>query len=209
MEPQEVSILLLGDADVGKTTFLSILCFSSDAWHPYHDLTDFPSRLALGPTSSSSALPVLRDLDQPFTFELRGRTRPYTLEFYDTSSPTSYTLLRPNLILLCFSIPSRDSLMSLKGQWKNIVETHFNYDESIPVIVLGLQRDLRRENVDGMVFPQEALRVAAEMRCDRYCECSAVTGELCAEVWEDIVRTAVATTTNDGGRSEPPSCIAM
>ncbi|CAD0115187.1 unnamed protein product, partial [Aureobasidium uvarum] len=189
MDPQDVSILLLGDADVGKTTFLS--------------------RLALGPTNTSSALPVLRDLDQPFTFELRGRTRPYTLEFYDTSSPTSYTLLRPNLILLCFSIPSRDSLMSLKGQWKNIVETHFNYDESIPVIVLGLQRDLRREDVEGMVFPQEALRVAAEMRCDRYCECSAVTGELCAEVWEDVVRTAVATTTNQGGKSEPPPCILM
>ena len=27
-----------------------------------------------------------------------------------------------------------------------------------------------------LVFPQEALRVAAEMRCDRYCECSAKTG---------------------------------
>ncbi|KAH0382890.1 Rho protein, partial [Aureobasidium melanogenum] len=189
MESQQVSILLLGDADVGKTTFLS--------------------RLALGPKNATSPLPALRDLDQPFTFELRGRKRPYTLEFYDTSSPTSYTLLRPNLILLCFSIPSRDSLNSLKGQWKHIVETHFNYDESIPVIVLGLQRDLRRENVEGMVFAQEALRVAAEMRCDRYCECSAVTGELCAEVWEDIVKTAVATTTEEGGKSEPPPCILM
>ncbi|KAI5208385.1 P-loop containing nucleoside triphosphate hydrolase protein [Aureobasidium subglaciale] len=189
MEPQQVSILLLGDADVGKTTFLS--------------------RLALGPNNTTSSLPALRDLDQPFTFELRGRTRPYTLEFYDTSSPESYTLLRPNLILLCFSITSQESLNSLKGRWKHIVETHFNYDESIPVIVLGLQRDLRRDNVQGMVFPQEALRVAAEMRCDRYCECSAVTGELCAEVWEDIVKTAVATASAQGGRSEPPACTIM
>ncbi|KAH0011331.1 Rho protein, partial [Aureobasidium melanogenum] len=130
MESQEVSILLLGDADVGKTTFLS--------------------RLALGPKNTTSPLPALRDLDQPFTFELRGRKRPYTLESYDTSSPTTYTLLRPNLILLCFSIPSRDSLNSLKGRWKHIVETHFNYDESIPIIVLGLQRDLRRENVEAL-----------------------------------------------------------
>jgi Ras family protein A len=154
-------------------------------------------------------LPVLRDVDQPFTFDLRGRTRPYRFEFSDTSSPTSYTLLRPNLILLCFSIASRASLESLKGRWKHIVETHFNYDESLPVIVLGLQRDLRRDNVEAMVFPQEALRVAAEMRCDRYCECSALTGELCAEVWEDLVKTAVATTTADGGKSDPPPCILM
>lgn len=156
-----------------------------------------------------ASLPVLRDLDQPFTFDLRGRTRPYRLEFYDTSSPTSYTLLRPHLIILCFSITSKPSLMSLKDTWKNIVEVHFNYDESIPVLVLGLKRELRRDGVADMVYPQEALRVAAEMRCDRYCECSAVTGELCAEVWEDIVKTALATTTEEGGRSEPPPCTLM
>ncbi|CAD0046846.1 unnamed protein product, partial [Aureobasidium pullulans] len=133
MEAQEVSILLLGDAEVGKTTFLS-------------------------------------------------RTRPIRLEFSDTSSPTTYTLLRPSLILLCFSIPSRESLTSLSTKWKHIVETHFNYDESIPVVVLGLKRDLRNDDgEEGMVFPQEGVRV-----------------------WEDIVKTAVATTTEQGGRSEPP-----
>ena len=70
-----------------------------------------------------------------------------------------------------------------------------------------------------MVYPQEALRVAQEMRCDRYCECSAVTGDvgispdlskfrfafrkfeyvltwskLCREVFEDIATTAAMTT---------------
>ena len=29
-----------------------------------------------------------------------------------------------------------------------------------------------------IVYPQEALRIAQEMRCDRYCECSALTGEV-------------------------------
>jgi len=78
------------------------------------------------------------------------------------------------------------------------------------VVVLGLKRDLRNDDgEEGMVFPQEGVRVAAEMRCDRYCECSAVTGELCAQVWEDIVKTAVATTTEQGGRSEPPPCMIM
>ena len=151
----------------------------------------------------------MRDFDQPFVFDLRGRTQPYRLEFYDTSSPTNYTLLRPNLIILCYSITSLDSLDSLKTKWKTIVESHFNYDESLPVMVLGLKRDLRREGVDGMVFPQEALRVAAEMRCDRYCECSAVTGELCKEVWEDVVKTAVASISESGGKSEPPQCTLM
>lgn len=75
-------------------------------------------------------------------------------------------------------------------------------------MVLGLKRDLRREWQDDQdpekksVMPQEGLRVAQEMRCDRYAECSALTGELCREVLEDIAMTAAKTTTEKGGRSE-------
>lgn len=41
------------------------------------------------------------------------------------------------------------------------------------------------------------------MRCDRYAECSALTGELMNEVFEDIARTAAKTTTDAGGLSTP------
>ena len=46
------------------------------------------------------------------------------------------------------------------------------------------------------------------MRCDRYAECSAVTGELMNEVFEDIARTAAMTTTEKGGLSEG-GCMIM
>ena len=76
-----------------------------------------------------------------------------------------------------------------------------NNDE-IPVILLGLKRDLRREGAeDGTIYPQEGVRVAQEMRCDRYAECSAVTGELMDQVIEDVARTAAKTTTEKGGKS--------
>lgn len=104
------------------------------------------------------------------------------------------------------------------------------------MIVLGLQRDVRsKEDYSGQVrqlapesaysddadddkavlngrtfvYPQEALRVAAEMRCDRYCECSALTGELCLQVIEDIAATAKATLTAAGGQSKNPLCEIM
>ena len=93
--------------------------------------------------------------------------------------------------------------------WKYTVETHFNYDETIPVILLGLKRDLRREDGEGMVFPHEAVNVASAMRCDRYCECSALTGELCREVFEDIAKSAAMTTSVEGGKSAPPACGIM
>ena len=142
---------------------------------------------------------MLQDLDQPFSFNIRMYDRPYRFQFYDTASPTNYTLLRPSVIVLCYSIAEPASLANVSSHWKNLAETHFNYDEQLPVILLGLMRDVRRkEDYDGklrrmdygamgesdvlngrkLVYPQEALRVAQEMRCDRYCECSALTGDV-------------------------------
>jgi GTPase SAR1 family protein len=166
--------------------------------------------------------------------------RPYRFEFYDTASPESYTLLKPALIILCYSIADPDSLKSLHGKWKEMVEMHFNYDESLPVVVLGLKRDVRgREDYDGSVrkpatraddydneddddggddvvlngrsfiYPQEGLRVAQEMRCDMYCECSSLSGELCEAAIEDISRRAARTTTAKGGKTEGTNCVIL
>ena len=83
-------------------------------------------------------------------------------------------------------------------------------------MVLGLKRDLRKEwtEKDKLVFgkgesvmPQEGLSAAQRMRVDKYAECSAVTGELCKEVLEDIAKTA-AKASEGGGKSES-SCTVM
>ena len=49
--------------------------------------------------------------------------------------------------------------------------------------------------------------MAQEMRCDRYAECSAHTGELMNEVFEDIARMAAKTTTENGALTEPACSI--
>ncbi|CAK3739013.1 related to transforming rho [Lecanosticta acicola] len=208
-----VPILFLGDPGIGKSTLLS--------------------RLAVG-HAYTKPLPSLHDLDEPHVFNIRLYDRPYRFELYDTASPTNYTLLRPSVIVMCYSIADPASLYNLKTRWNYEVEEHFNHDESIPVIVLGLQRDVRnKEDYDGrvrrsepilegekemdsaplnartFVYPQEGLRVAQELRSDRYCECSALTGELCREVIEDISRTAAKTTTEKGGRSDGTHCVMM
>lgn len=68
---------------------------------------------------------------------------------------------------------------------------------------MGLKRDLRSEDdPNGIIYPQDAYRMAQEMRADRYVECSAVTGELIRPAFEDICKTAIATTTETGGQSE-------
>lgn len=114
-------------------------------------------------------------------------------------------------------------------QWRNDITRYFQYGhgERLPVMMLGLKRDLRREG-EGIIYPQEvrdyeaefhafklancvvqAYRIAQELRCDRYAECSAVTGELLAETFEDLARLAAMTTTEKGGQSEGTSCVIL
>lgn len=156
-------------------------------------------------------------MDQPFVFNLTLYRRPYSVNFYDTASPENYTLLRPDFIILCYDISKRSSLESLRGRWRELVNTHFNYDENLPVMVLGLKRDLRKEWTDEekkdggrgeSIMPQEGLSVAQELMCDRYAECSALTGELCREVLEDVAKTSARTTTEKGAKTEG-GCTVM
>lgn len=162
-------------------------------------------------------------MDQPFVFEIRSRRGQYRFEFCDTSSPENWKLLRPDLVIICYDISQRLSLINLQRvvcfpiraptpvsrvlisalQWMKEVRTAFAASDVLPVLVLGLKRDLRSEDdPNGIIYPQEGYQAAQEMRADKYMECSAVTGELMAEVFDDICTTALKTTTPEGAQSE-------
>ena len=209
-DPPCVTIVLLGDPECGKSTFLSYALISLSLT-PYPSTKNLPRKLSQGAGSLSSPtsnLPALRDEDQPFVYEIRMYNRPYRFEFYDTASPTNYTLLRPDFVILCYDISDRRTLKNLQNLWwRKTVEWYMQEREDIPLMVLGLKRDLRIESEETL-YPQEGHRTATELRCDMYAECSAVTGELMGAVFEDIARRAAMTTTQKGGLSEM-NCCAM
>ncbi|KAI9810806.1 MAG: hypothetical protein M1832_001108 [Thelocarpon impressellum] len=181
----EISVLLLGDAEVGKSTFLSRLSNGRDG------------------LQSKQIIP-LRDLDQPFVYSIHLFNRPYRLEFSDTASPTNYTLLNPKVVILCYDVSNRATLASIEERWVRTAYIHHRArqpDDVLPILLLGLKRDLRTEDSAATVHPEEAYAVAQRLRCDRYMECSARTGELVKEVFQDIARTAAGTTTSTGGLS--------
>ncbi|KAK5660930.1 hypothetical protein OQA88_12304 [Cercophora sp. LCS_1] len=185
MEEHKTTILLLGDEKCGKTTFLS--------------------RISQGRDNLNGSVPItlLRDMDQPFVFEIRSRKGEYRFEFHDTSSPGSWRLLEPDLVIICYDISHRPSLTNIKELWIKEFRTTFADGDTVPILVLGLKRDLRSEDdPNGIIYPQEAYGLSQHIRADKYMECSAVTGELLPEVFEDICRTAVETTTAKGGQSE-------
>jgi GTPase SAR1 family protein len=150
-------------------------------------------------------------MDQPFQFRVRTGGESINFLFHDTASPTNYTLLHPDFVILCYDISNRQTLESLTTRWKAEVVSHFNSDEKLPVMVLGLKRDLRKEwtskerqNLKGQsIMPQEGLLTAQQLLCDVYAECSALTGEMFREAVEDIAKTAIKTLkSQSGGKSE-------
>ncbi|GAB1313235.1 GTP-binding protein rho1 like [Madurella fahalii] len=185
MGEHTITILLLGDEKCGKSTFLS--------------------RISQGRQNLNgrTSLTLLKDIDQPFVFEIRTRKGQYRFEFYDTSSLESWRLLQPDMVIICYDISQRLSLIDLQRVWIKEVRSTFASNDALPMLVLGLKRDLRSEDdPNGIIYPQEAYCVAQEMRADKYMECSAVTGELMTEVFDDICTTALKTTTPAGGQSE-------
>lgn len=74
------------------------------------------SRISKGTDGHSGATPIslLRDNDQPFVFDIKFFDRPYRFEFFDTASPENWSLLQPNVIVLCYDISSRLSLINVQ-----------------------------------------------------------------------------------------------
>ncbi|KAJ4142604.1 hypothetical protein NW754_010046 [Fusarium falciforme] len=180
MDTEVIKILLVGDEKCGKTTFLS--------------------RLSAG--ENVNPISLLRDIDQPYIFEIKSGTRQYRFEFFDTSSPDNWRLLDPDAIVICFDISQRLTLINMQRYWINEVKIAFQRFDTLPLIILGLKRDLRSEkDPNGIIYPQEAYQVAQTLRADRYVECSAVTGELLKLAFEDLCKTAVTPTTGPNSQS--------
>lgn len=120
------------------------------------------SRLSYGRNSirtKTDNLPLLRDLDQPFVYDIRMYNRSYRFEFSDTASPQNFTLLHPNFVILCYDISDRRSLINVQEVWrKDVTRLYTHRDEGIPVMLLGLKRDLRAEGED-LIEPQEVCSV--------------------------------------------------
>ncbi|KAK5193457.1 hypothetical protein LTR92_006826 [Exophiala xenobiotica] len=196
----EVDILFIGSPGIGKATFLSRL---ENVRNGKLDLS-VPEKRVFAPTEAVAFDVTL--FNRPYKF----RIHPSTSTLFIDAFPS-----QPAFTIIAFSISSRESLHNAQYYWRKQLSLHYSdLEHEMPVMLLGLKRDERNEDrlQDGTfecVMPQEGLRVAQEMRCDRYAECSALTGELMWEVLEDITRTAALTTTEDGGLNQTNGCCVM
>lgn len=125
------------------------------------------------------------------------------LALWDTAGQEDYERLRPlayskaHVILIGFSVESPDSLDNVKAKW---AEEARERCPGIPIILVGLKKDLREDPIAQEEMRKKSLRfttqragesMASEIGARKYLECSSLTGDGVDDVFEAATRAAL------------------
>ena len=125
------------------------------------------------------------------------------LALWDTAGQEDYDRLRPlsypdtDVILMCFSIDSPDSLENIPEKWTPEVR---HFCPNVPIILVGNKKDLRNDastirELQKMkqepVKYEEGRSMSEKIGAFGYLECSAKTKEGVREVFETATRAAL------------------
>ena len=172
-------LVIVGDGACGKTCLLIV--FSKDQFPEVYVPTVFENYVA--------------------DIEVGGRQ--VELALWDTAGQEDYERLRPlsypdtDVILMCFSIDSPDSLENIPEKWTPEVR---HFCPNVPIILVGNKKDLRNdENTkrelqkmnQAPLKADEGKRMADTISAVAYLECSAKTKEGVREVFEQATRAAL------------------
>lgn len=172
-------LVIVGDGACGKTCLLIV--FSKGTFPEVYVPTVFENYVA--------------------EVEVDGRKVELTL--WDTAGQEDYDRLRPlsypdsNVILICFSIDSPDSLDNVLEKWISEV---LHFCQGVPIILVGCKADLRndpntiealRQQQQQPVSTSEGQAVAQKIGAADYLECSARTGQGVREVFEAATRASL------------------
>ena len=176
-------LVIVGDGACGKTCLLST--FSKDEFPEVHVPTVFETDVA--------------DIEVDGTL--------VELALWDTAGQEDYDRLRPlsypdtDVILMCFSIDSPDSLENIAEKWTPEVK---HFCPNVPIILVGNKKDLRDdENVKKELAKMKQEPVKFEegsAMCEKisgfaYQECSAKTKDGVITVFRTATRAALHTKT--------------
>ena len=125
------------------------------------------------------------------------------MALWDTAGQEDYDRLRPlsypdtDVILMCFSIDSPDSLENIPEKWTPEVR---HFCPNVPIILVGNKKDLRNDQntirelakmKQETVKAEEGRGMAEKIGAFAYLECSAKTKEGVREVFETATRAAL------------------
>ncbi|KAL9959586.1 hypothetical protein ACROYT_G032920 [Oculina patagonica] len=174
-------LVIVGDGACGKTCLLIV--FSKDEFPEVYVPTVFENYVA----------------------DIEVDDKTVELALWDTAGQEDYDRLRPlsypdtDVILMCFSIDSPDSLENISEKWTPEVK---HFCPNVPIILVGNKTDLRAdENVkrelakmkQEPVKTEEGSLMSEKISAYAYLECSAKTKEGVINVFRTATRAALRT----------------
>ena len=121
------------------------------------------------------------------------------LALWDTAGQEDYDRLRPlsypdtDVILMCFSVESHDSLENIQAKW--VPEVH-HFCPNVPFLLIATKKDLRsdpgtKQQLESIVSSEQGRSMAEKVGAWSYLECSSKTREGVREVFDNATRAAL------------------
>lgn len=164
-------LVIVGDGTCGKTCLLIV--FSKDEFPEVYVPTVFENYVA----------------------DIEVDQRQVELALWDTAGQEDYDRLRPlsypdtDVILMCFSIDSPDSLQNIPEKWVPEVK---HFCPNVPIVLVGNKKDLRAGGGNKCVRTGEGEQMAQRIGAVAYVECSALTKEGVRNVFEIATRASLS-----------------
>jgi len=176
---KEIKLTVVGDSHVGKTCML--ISYTTNSFPTEYVPTVFDNYITKG------------------VFE----GNPVDMVLFDTAGDSEYDSLRPvnypgtNVFLICFSVVSHSTADGILKKWLDEVR---GACPDAPFIVIGTKIDLRqneeelkklKEQQKTPITPEQGAELAKIVGAHKYIECSALTQEGLAKVFEESMKVAL------------------
>jgi len=173
---QDIKLMVVGDGSVGKTCLL--ISYTTNS---------FPGEYVPTVFDNYNANAIVEG-------------NPVNLGLWDTAGSEEYDTLRPlsypgtDVFLICFSLFSPESFENVTKKWYKEITEHA---PDTPIILVGTKLDLRgkseaiqslKENNQEPISSEKGEGLAKKIGAKKYLECSALTQEGLAKVFEEAVK---------------------
>jgi len=190
---QDIKIMVVGDGSVGKTCLL--ISYTTNS---------FPGEYVPTVFDNYNANAIVEG-------------NPVNLGLWDTAGSEEYDALRPlsypgtDVFLICFSLFSPESYDNVTKKWYKEITEHA---PDTPIILVGTKLDLRgkteaiqslKENNQEPISLEKGEALAKKVGAKKYLECSALTQEGLAKVFEEAVKVILFP--NKGSEQTPDPAV--
>ncbi|KAI6241139.1 hypothetical protein M3Y99_00386400 [Aphelenchoides fujianensis] len=201
-------LVIVGDGACGKTCLLIV--FSKNEFPEVYVPTVFENYVADIQIDQKNVELALWDTAGQEDYD---RLRPLSYPDTDVSSFLFFPSIGSSfvqVILVCFSIDSPDSLANVKEKWAPEVRHYCS--PQVPLILVANKKDTRTDaavirelgrSKQAPVSYEEGKKMAESIGAQAYIECSAREGENVYEVFERAARAALETRT----KKRPIKCF--